>query len=50
LHVKRKKRKKLLVETEKFAFFGDSISADGAISKEELLAKFETLKKEIQLK
>ncbi len=29
---------------ESFKVFGDSISADGAISKEELLAKFETLK------
>lgn len=30
--------------TENFKSFGDSITADGVISKEELLAKFETLK------
>lgn len=41
---KEEKKEIASVETEKFAFFGDSISADGAISKEELLAKFETLK------
>jgi hypothetical protein len=32
------------IPTESFKVFGDSISKDGAISKEELLAKFETLK------
>ncbi|RXR31346.1 DUF4920 domain-containing protein [Flavobacterium piscinae] len=33
-----------VVPTENFKSFGDSITADGVISKEELLAKFETLK------
>ncbi len=32
------------VTPEKFQSFGDSITVDGAITKEELLAKFETLK------
>ncbi|HBI01555.1 MAG TPA: DUF4920 domain-containing protein [Flavobacterium sp.] len=32
------------VKTENFKTFGDSISADGVISKEDLLAKYETLK------
>ena len=32
------------VAPEKFQSFGDSITAEGAITKEELLAKFETLK------
>lgn len=32
------------VVEEKFSVFGDSISSEGAITKEELLAKFETLK------
>lgn len=32
------------VIVENYASFGDSISADGAITKSELLAKFETLK------
>jgi hypothetical protein len=32
------------VVEEKFTVFGDSISSDAAITKEELLAKFETLK------
>ena len=32
------------VAPEKFQSFGDSITVDGAITKEELLAKFETLK------
>ncbi|MFY7742832.1 MAG: DUF4920 domain-containing protein [Flavobacterium sp.] len=33
-----------IVQTENFKSFGDSISMEGVISKEELLAKFETLK------
>lgn len=32
------------VKTENFKTFGDSISTDGVISKEDLLAKYETLK------
>ena len=32
------------VKAENFKTFGDSISAEGVISKEELLAKYETLK------
>ncbi|RAR47416.1 DUF4920 domain-containing protein [Flavobacterium lacus] len=32
------------VKTENFKTFGDSISADGVISREDLLAKYETLK------
>ena len=33
-----------VVQTENFKSFGDSITTEGVISKEELLAKFETLK------
>ncbi len=33
-----------ILAPEKFQSFGDSITAEGAITKEELLAKFETLK------
>jgi len=42
----KKEETKMVAEAapEKFQSFGDSISADGAITKEELLAKFETLK------
>ena len=42
----KKEETKVIAEAvpEKFQSFGDSISADGAITKEELLAKFETLK------
>ena len=42
---KKNEDKPLVVnEIENFEVFGDSISKDGAISKEELLAKYETLK------
>ncbi|WP_333695866.1 DUF4920 domain-containing protein [Flavobacterium sp.] len=41
---KNENLKSEIVVEEKFTVFGDSISSDGAISKEELLAKFETLK------
>jgi len=37
-------KEEAIVAPEKFQSFGDSITAEGAITKEELLAKFETLK------
>jgi len=37
-------KEEVIVAPEKFQSFGDSITAEGAITKEELLAKFETLK------
>lgn len=42
----KKEETKVIAETEieKYVTFGDSITADGAISKEELFAKYETLK------
>ena len=37
-------KEEAIVAPEKFQSFGDSITTEGAITKEELLAKFETLK------
>jgi hypothetical protein len=41
---KKEEAKEEIIETETFAFFGDSISQDGALSNAEMMAKFESLK------
>jgi hypothetical protein len=42
--IKKEETPKVVEIVEKFEFFGDSITKEGAINKDELLAKYKTLK------